>query len=1086
MKKYFLLLVIACVHLVLSAQETTKLDSLKAKLSSLPPISNTEQNSEKLKIFIEIGDEYYNINNDSAIWWYKQVVSDSNIVKSADSNHINISKQVANAFQNISIIEYYLGVYDSAITNSLNAIKVFETIQDKAGIARAYNNLGNIETQLANYDSAIQFFNLSLENAREINDTSTIVNSLINTGHVFFIQYDIDNAYVYYYEALEISRKTNNLADAVKSLIQIAVIEAYNGNFSASNNYNNEALKIYSELNDKIGIIKTLINLSANAIDQGNNKKAEDYLNEALQACYSANYTDGLATCFSNLGILKANQGLYSEAIEYYESASKLANETNDFNSIALNLYNLSNIAAYQKNYPKAISYLKKAQQIFEDINDTLLLAKVWTNMGTIEMLQNNYEIANEYYERAILVFEKENDKQGLAACIANLGMIAQNQNKFDIAHKHYQSSLKIDEELDDLSGISANYKNIGTNKLQQGKYDNSISYLNKAIKIKEQINDTENLISTLNDIGTAYFITNSHDKAIKNYLRAKELALIMLKDNFSILSESEKEMYLENIKIVLNSINQLCYISENKTDSLAGIVYNNELNIKGLLLSSFGAMQNAIASSNDTAMQNSYSRFKLYKNEIAAIQALNLPEYADYLIETQELANQEEKNLVKLSSQFANMQNLFSYKWQDVQNSLGKNDIAIEFLEIEHVNHQQNVYTVDSISYVAIILRKDSKFPTMIPLCNYKDLAELFYTPNLSENSETQNTRSIIFKEEIINFEKCYNLIWQPLETHLKNIKNVYLSPTGLLNKVAFAAIKTKDNKILLDKYNLHTVSSTRNIINKNKTLKYKFNDITLFGGIRYDYNADLAEKLIQYHNINDADIKNKLLSFDNTNKHPTWKYLHGTLKEVNNIESIFVKNKYAPNTFIGNDGLEETFKKLSDERSPEIIHISTHGFNIPKNTGENKYDIFENSFVQNDNPLFRTGLLFAGAERTWNKSEAIKEIEDGILTAYEVSNLNLSNTKLVVLSACETGLGDIKGTEGVYGLIRAFKMAGAESIIASLWQIPDKETEIFMTKFYKNLLKQKNIEKAFKNAQKFMRKKHSSYYWAALVLYE
>ena len=131
------------------------------------------------------------------------------------------------------------------------------------------------------------------------------------------------------------------------------------------------------------------------------------------------------------------------------------------------------------------------------------------------------------------------------------------------------------------------------------------------------------------------------------------------------------------------------------------------------------------------------------------------------------------------------------------------------------------------------------------------------------------------------------------------------------------------------------------------------------------------------------------------------------------------------------------------------------------------------------------RSGVALAHANDVWQRP-ALKEGEDGVLTANEVSTLNLKNTDLVVLSACETGLGDILGSEGVYGLQRAFKMAGAKYTIMSLWKVPDAETAEFMKLFYKNLTKMKDIPAAFEKARKTMREKHDPYYWAAFVLVE
>jgi CHAT domain-containing protein len=132
------------------------------------------------------------------------------------------------------------------------------------------------------------------------------------------------------------------------------------------------------------------------------------------------------------------------------------------------------------------------------------------------------------------------------------------------------------------------------------------------------------------------------------------------------------------------------------------------------------------------------------------------------------------------------------------------------------------------------------------------------------------------------------------------------------------------------------------------------------------------------------------------------------------------------------------------------------------------------------------RSGLLFAGANNVWKGGEIPGELEDGVLTAYEVSGLDLFNTKLVTLSACETGLGDIQGTEGVYGLQRSFKMAGVDYLIMSLWQVPDKETQEFMELFYNNLTSGQQIDDAFRNTQRVMRQKYEPFYWAGFVLLE
>jgi CHAT domain-containing protein len=214
-------------------------------------------------------------------------------------------------------------------------------------------------------------------------------------------------------------------------------------------------------------------------------------------------------------------------------------------------------------------------------------------------------------------------------------------------------------------------------------------------------------------------------------------------------------------------------------------------------------------------------------------------------------------------------------------------------------------------------------------------------------------------------------------------------------------------------------------------------------------------------------------------------WNFLKGTLVEAEAINKELQEFKISTTLFSGENANEESFKSLSS-KSPTIIHIATHGFYIADNKSKNTDLEAGNNFKNNKNPLFRCGLIMAGVNRVWTGNKAIEGVDDGILTAFEVSNLDLSNTKLVVLSACETGLGDIKGSEGVYGLQRAFKMAGVHYMITTLWEIQDEVTVEFMKVFYQQWLKGKDIHDAFKLAQVEMRNKYEANYWAAFVLVE
>jgi len=249
-------------------------------------------------------------------------------------------------------------------------------------------------------------------------------------------------------------------------------------------------------------------------------------------------------------------------------------------------------------------------------------------------------------------------------------------------------------------------------------------------------------------------------------------------------------------------------------------------------------------------------------------------------------------------------------------------------------------------------------------------------------------------------------------------------------------------------------------------------------------NYDASCKEESIkEYKNVYDKEIfqknhiKSRLRSAVNNNP---LKILPSSIKEINKIVDLAQEVKI-PSTIVNDcNATEYFFKTLGDkEFKPTILHIATHGLALSRLKQKRKYSFW-------DSPLFESLLFFAGANQAWTEGNIPKDREDGIVNAYDIANMNLSGVKLVVLSACETGLGTIKNGEGVYGLQRSFKMAGAENILSTLWKIDDEKSAEFMITFYSYLFSGKSIRDAFNHTQKEMRKKYPDkpYYWAGFVL--
>jgi len=295
------------------------------------------------------------------------------------------------------------------------------------------------------------------------------------------------------------------------------------------------------------------------------------------------------------------------------------------------------------------------------------------------------------------------------------------------------------------------------------------------------------------------------------------------------------------------------------------------------------------------------------------------------------------------------------------------------------------------------------------------------------------------------------------------------------------------QDAAYLMDRYTLHQLTSTRYLAMglKQKAQEAMGTTMAMVGAVNYDY---LPESVTAPAN----NKKGETMNLSSNYTYGKLYYLEGTKTEVDVINQQVSTASWETTVLEGNDATEEKITLLEGKESKEILHLATHGFAF------SEFDYQDTTISQNSlkysyrystNPMVRSGLILAGGNWAWTGSDTLARAgaeQNGILTALEVSQLNLKKTKLVVLSACETGLGKIEGNEGTFGLKRGFKLAGVEQLIVSLWSIPDQETQELMSLFYSDLTQTKSPTLSFQKAQQAMREKYptSPFLWAGFVL--
>lgn len=506
------------------------------------------------------------------------------------------------------------------------------------------------------------------------------------------------------------------------------------------------------------------------------------------------------------------------------------------------------------------------------------------------------------------------------------------------------------------------------------------------------------------------------------------------LSNMLPILGSVESDTYLQDGEATLYHIPE--WASWNPTDSVSvSIAYNAVLLMKGLTL-----RYNSLAPYYEKYPEIVTSKTKLdrMRDSIYAISDDNnrLLALHRYQIEEREILKEVNHEMINVH-------------WEDIYRGLKEDEACIEF-----VKYKKNAYSwcegVSTPHYVALILSTKTSFPVFVDLFDESELADVY---NLQPKSYDTGMGTSL-----------YSKIWGVLKKYIEGKSRVYFSPSGLLNLINIENLTNDTSKkTALEEFNLYRVSSTKRILDVKD--KMDITSIASFGGIDYKDSSEYA------------DITNMM------NTRGNWNFLQNTLSEVSHIKEYF-NNKVKVSIFTGKNATESAFKSL-DGTNSNLIHIASHGYYIPQSS-RNSLPYFKNSdytkAVQDE--LFYSGIVLSGGQKSWVHSSYGPDNNDGILSSYEISKLDLHNVDLVVLSACETGLGD-NLYDGIYGLQRAFKKAGAKSILMSLWQIDDKATSEYMSLFYKKLSNGSSIHDAYVGTVLDMKKKYvDPYYWASFVL--
>jgi CHAT domain-containing protein len=809
------------------------------------------------------------------------------------------------------------------------------------------------------------------------------------------------------------------------------------------------AKQLYEDqkLTEELGYIKTIANQGLLYATMGRFTQAESFTSEALDMRKSkfGETNPGIGASLNNYGVLKYNQARYNEAEKDFESALEILkmNKLQGTMPYAIVLNNQAMLFQGIGRYDEAATGLKEACAIGDKLKSLASTnhLKFWSNLALLYQQMGKYTDAETIYLGMEKRLGKSNpDYASMLNNQAALYLVMGKEEKVEELLKKSAAIYKSNFGEENPAYAKA-VSDLGNFYRYKERYNEADAQLERALAVRELTLGRNHplYVQSQEDIAILSWKRKSWTKAFMMYREVMDKSLDFVNKYFPPMSEAEKTKYWDILSPRFQRFYNFAIEANLENPAVVQDLFDYHIATKALLLNSTNKVKQSIFSSKDPQLISDYVTWLDQKETLARLYAYSKEELKTQQINLDSMvrsANSMEKKLSERSVDFSSGYSSQRPSYKDIKVLLTDSEAVVEIIRIQTFTQK----FTDQSRYVALVLTKASELPKLVVLDNGQQLETRYY----------KYYRNAI--QQKLNDEYSYDQFWNRIEPEVAGKKTLYTSLDGVYNQINLNTLKKATGEFVVNKYEITLLGNSKDLLRlKKQKAKTTKKSATLVGFPEYG-SGDIAA-------------------------------LPGTKVEVESISKVLKASGYQVNQFMQKNATEANLKSI---KSPSVIHIATHGYFLKdvESTG-NAFGVhLENA---NDNPLLRSGLLLAGAASTVSgkRMPNLESNDNGILTAYEAMNLNLDATDMIVVSACETGLGDVKSGEGVYGLQRAFLVAGADAIIMSLWKVDDAATQQLMSNFYTSWIKLGNKQKAFKQAQlQLMTKYKEPYYWGAFVM--
>lgn len=770
-------------------------------------------------------------------------------------------------------------------------------------------------------------------------------------------------------------------------------------------------------------------------------------------------------TYYNQKGNEARDLGQYGIAEQWYLRGKDIA-ECADTKSVSANKHlsysNLRNLYAAIGRYNDALLYAKKAIEEFQahtPMGDAtynmpyMALADIYRQIGDKE---NCYRSLDKLFETVSRITEPK-----------ELYHLYTTRGRCHFAFKSYQSALNDYKKADEL--LATKYPQtdgdrisllalIGGVEHQLRNYAESEQYYRKYAEYTKALYGEKSLehINAQIYLANAEGFVGNVTYGCNDYIAAVLQLKALMKQRIPYMSSTEHEGLWNSLSSLFTMMTPYALEAKQTQTAFTKNCYDALVMSKSFLLESERSMYGVIKRMGTPEDMHDYTTLASMKNQVKAW-AKDYKANADSILSVSRKVSRLENLLANRCKGYSDGTDFMDVDYNAVKQALGQNEMLIDFTD--YVSQSQGR------KYAAYIINKVQDYPLLKALFAERQIdtlgivrPDMYYSEDYSEN--------------------VLKLLWEPLKENVSEGATIYYVPSQLLFQISLESLLLPDGSLLGSHYHFVRLSSARELVKmKSESKGYKSNSAVLYGGLQYDLETTaMAEESKKYDLSNLLALRGEIVRGDSV-----FHDLQGTKEEILKIEDLLKRNKWQVFSYMGKNGTEESFLNMHG-KSPKLLHLATHGFYYTPNRAEN-VDYLKGY----TDAMSLSGLVLSGGNAAWLGKPLPKGVLGGILSANDIARLDLSNTDMVVLSACQTGQGKATA-EGLYGLQRAFKKAGVRTIVMSLWNVSDKTASEFMTTFYERLADKKNAwnkRKAFEEAKVIIRQRYPEpFHWAAFVM--